>query len=55
MDFRDIDYSDPLGTNSRHDHIGESLTAIEQSISILELLIPEHMTVQDKTLNNGFS
>ena len=42
------DHSNPLGTHGRHDHIGGSLTAIEQTVPILELLIPEHMTVREK-------
>ena len=45
--FGDIDHSDPLGTHGRHDHFGGSLTDIEPSVPILELLIPEHMTVQE--------
>ena len=43
--FGVIDHGDRLGTHGRHDHLGGSLTDIEPSVPILELLIHEHMTV----------
>ena len=41
------DHSDPSGKHGRHDHTGEILTDIEQTMPILEIFIPEHMTVQE--------
>ena len=42
-------YFIPRHQIARSDHIGESLTDIEHMVPILELLIPEHVTVQENT------
>ena len=43
-----IDQCDPLKTQGRKDHLGGSHPEIEPKWPIMALLIPEHMTVQEK-------
>ena len=48
--FGDVDHIDPFGKHARHDDIGGSTATIEQSVPILVLLTPGHMTVQGDNL-----